>query len=82
MGRVKEKAALFDGIDPRVVHADALWWFPEQPGATPSLYGVWDHTINAIIPDDADFNDYAGDQCFRALLCRVYPAEDPKRGSV
>jgi hypothetical protein len=42
------------------------------------LYGIWEHTINAIIPDDADFNDYAGDHCFRALLCRVYPAEDPE----
>jgi anaerobic selenocysteine-containing dehydrogenase len=78
MGRIKEKARLVDWIDPRVVHADALWWFPEQPGEVPSLNGVWDHTINAIIPDDADRNDYAGDHCLRALLCRVYPLQDPK----
>jgi anaerobic selenocysteine-containing dehydrogenase len=75
LGRVKEKAQLFDGVHPQVVHADALWWYPEQPGEEPSLSGVWDCTINAIVPDDAEQNDYAGNQCFRALLCRVYPAD-------
>jgi anaerobic selenocysteine-containing dehydrogenase len=75
LGRVKEKAQLFEGIHPQVVHADALWWYPEEPGEEPSLSGVWDCTINAIVPDDAEQNDYAGNQCFRALLCRVYPAD-------
>jgi anaerobic selenocysteine-containing dehydrogenase len=74
LGRVKEKAQLSEGVHPRVVHADALWWYPEQPGEEPSLSGVWDCTINAITPDDVEQNDYAGNQCFRALLCRVYPA--------
>jgi anaerobic selenocysteine-containing dehydrogenase len=76
LGRIREKAQLFDGIHPRVVHADGLWWYPEQPGAEPSLFGVWDCTINAIVPDDLEQCDYAGDQCLRALLCRVYPAKD------
>ncbi len=76
LGRVKEKAQLFQGIHPRVVHADALWWYPEQPDGEPSLSGVWDCTINAIVPDDLEQSDYAGDQCLRALLCRVYPAND------
>jgi anaerobic selenocysteine-containing dehydrogenase len=75
LGRVKEKARLSEGVDPRVVHADALWWYPEQPGEEPSLCGVWDCTINAIVPDDVEQSDYAGNQCFRALLCRVYPAD-------
>jgi anaerobic selenocysteine-containing dehydrogenase len=75
LGRVRERAKLFEGVDPRVVHADALWWYPEQPGEEPSLSGVWDCTINAIVPDDLEQSDYAGNQCFRALLCRVYPAD-------
>jgi hypothetical protein len=28
-----------------------------------------------VIPDDPDHCDYAGDNHFRGLLCRVYPAE-------
>ena len=76
LGRVKQKAQLSEGMDPRVVHADALWWYPEQPGEEPSLCGIWDCTINAIVPDDIEQCDYAGNQCFRALLCRVYPADE------
>ena len=76
LGRVREKAQLFEGVDPRVVHADGLWWYPEQKGQEPNLFGVWDCTINAIVPDDMEQTDHAGDQCFRALLCKVYKEED------
>lgn len=76
VGRVRQQAELFDGVDPRVVHADALWWYPERSAEDPSLFGVWDCTINAIVPDDLEQCDYAGNQCFRALLCRVYPAKE------
>jgi anaerobic selenocysteine-containing dehydrogenase len=76
LGRVRQVVKLRDWMDRRVVHADGCWWYPEQPGEDPTLNGVWDCTINAIIPDDPERNDYAGDQCFRALLCRVYPAEE------
>ncbi|MDZ4245923.1 MAG: molybdopterin-dependent oxidoreductase, partial [Dehalococcoidia bacterium] len=31
-GRVRQKAALFDGLKPDVVHAEHGWWFPELPG--------------------------------------------------
>lgn len=75
VGRITEKARLFEGVHPDVVHADALWWYPERPGEEPSLFGVWDHTVNTIVPDDLEQTDYAGNQCFRALLCRVSPAE-------
>ena len=71
-GKIREKAELTDRIDPRVVHADAYWWFPEKPGNEPSLFGVWDSNINAIIPRDPKLFDYAGDYNFRGLLCKVY----------
>jgi thiosulfate reductase/polysulfide reductase chain A len=71
-GRIRQKAELTDRIDPRVVHADAYWWFPEKPGSEPSLFGVWDSNINAIIPRDPRLFDYAGDYTFRGLLCKVY----------
>jgi anaerobic selenocysteine-containing dehydrogenase len=75
LGRVKQKAQLFEGVDPRVVHADGLWWYPEQPSNEPSLSGVWEGNINAILPDDFDHTDFAGDNHFRGLLCRVHRAE-------
>ncbi|MFC2068435.1 molybdopterin-dependent oxidoreductase [Chloroflexota bacterium] len=74
VGKIKQKAQLTPGIHPRVVHADGYWWYPELPGEEPSLFGVWDSNINSILPDDPELCDYAGDNPFRGLLCRVYKA--------
>jgi thiosulfate reductase/polysulfide reductase chain A len=71
-GRVKQKAKLTESIDPRVVHADGYWWYPERPGKIPQLFDIWESNINMIFPDDPEFCDYAGDNYFRALLCKVY----------
>ena len=75
LGRIRQKAQLVEGIHPQVVHADGYWWYPEQPGADPSLFGVWESNINSILPDDLEHCDYAGDNNFSGLLCRVYPAK-------
>ncbi len=71
-GRVKLKVELNENNDPRVVHADGYWWYPERPGKAPQLFDIWESNINTIIPDDPEFCDYAGDNYFRALLCKVY----------
>ena len=76
VGTVRQKAQLVEGIHPKVVHADAYWWYPEQPGTAPCLFGIWDSNINSILPDDLEHCDYAGDNNLRGLLCRVYPAKD------
>jgi thiosulfate reductase/polysulfide reductase chain A len=75
LGRITQKANITTGIDPRVVHADGYWWYPEMPGEDPCLFGVWESNINAILPDDPEVCDYAGNNCFRALLCKVYKAK-------
>jgi thiosulfate reductase/polysulfide reductase chain A len=71
-GRVRQKAKLTQGIDTRVVHADGYWWYPEREEKIPTLFDVWESNINAIIPDGPEYCDYAGDNYFRALLCKVY----------
>ena len=71
-GKIKQKAKLDDGIDPKVIHADGFWWYPEETAKDPNLFGVWKSNVNAITPDNLESFDYAGDNAFRALLCRVY----------
>lgn len=80
-GRIRQRAKVWDGIDPRVVHADGYWWYPELPGKDPCLFGVWESNINAITPGNVESFDYAGDNAFRGLLCRVYKAKDFESGS-
>ena len=71
-GRIRQKVKLTDSIDPRVVHADGYWWYPERPGKIPQFFDAWESNINNIIPDSAEFCTYAGDNYFRGLLCKVY----------
>ncbi|MBN1102869.1 MAG: molybdopterin-dependent oxidoreductase [Deltaproteobacteria bacterium] len=72
-GRIAQKCTLFDGIDPRVVHAQHGWWFPEEDGAEPSLHGVWKSNCNVLTNDDPDIcNPMSGGWPLRTLLCKVY----------
>lgn len=74
-GKIKQKCQLLKGIDPRVVHAQHGWWFPEQPAEEPSLHGVFESNINVCTDDDPDHcNQISGGWPLRALLCKVYKA--------
>ena len=67
------KAKLFDGIDPRVVHAEHGWWFPELPGEEPWLHGIWESNVNVLTEDDPDICDELdGGWALKTALCKVY----------
>ncbi len=76
-GRCKQKCQVTDGIDPRVIHAQHGWWFPEDRADEPSLHGVWKSNINICTDDDPDIcNPQIGVWPLRTGLCKVYRAED------
>ena len=70
-GKVRQRARLFAGMDPRIVAAQHGWWFPEK--RAPGL--GWDESNINILTD----NDYAsmdpamGATAVRTLLCKIYP---------
>ena len=47
-GKVKQVAKVDPGIDPRVVHGEHAWWFPEKEAAEPTLFGVFESNINVL----------------------------------
>jgi hypothetical protein len=49
-GRARQKASLVNTINPRVVHTRHGWWYPEQVGDEPNLFGVWKSNINNLVP--------------------------------
>lgn len=73
-GRVRQKAKLTSGIDPRVIHVQHGWWFPEQSGPE---YGIWTSNANLLTNNQPPYDPAMGTYQLRALLCRVAPAEDP-----
>ena len=73
-GRIRQKAKLTTGIDPRVIHVQHGWWFPEQPGPE---YGVWTSNANLLTDNKPPYDPAMGTYQLRALLCRVGPADVP-----
>jgi anaerobic selenocysteine-containing dehydrogenase len=72
-GRVRMKCKYFTGIDPRVVHAEHGWWFPELPGEEPWLHGAFESNVNVLTDDDPDAcNKLSGGWPLKTGLCKVY----------
>ncbi len=68
-GRVRQRARLFAGIDPRVVNAQHGWWFPENkdPG-----HGWKESNINILTDNAFESCDPAmGATSVRTLLCNI-----------
>ncbi len=78
-GKVRQRAKLFAGMDPRIVSAEHGWWFPEKkdPG-----HG-WDESNINMLTDNAYENcDPAmGATHVRTLLCRIYPEKEGRQQS-
>ena len=53
LGCAIEKAQITTIIDPRVIHAQHGWWYPEQDAEEPNLNGLWKTSINSLIPHRA-----------------------------
>jgi thiosulfate reductase/polysulfide reductase chain A len=70
-GRMRQKAKLTDGIDPRVIHAQHGWWFPDQPGPE---YGVRQSNVNLLTDNGPPYDPAMGTYQLRGLLCRVSKA--------
>ncbi len=71
-----QRCQYYEGIDPRVVHAQHGWWYPEMPGEEPWLHGAWISNINVLTYDDLELCDEAlGCWPLKTLQCRVYPVK-------
>jgi anaerobic selenocysteine-containing dehydrogenase len=71
-GKIKQKAALNNSIDPRVISASYGWWFPERELG--QFFG-WDEANINILTDDAPpYSPEMGSPKMKGFLCRVYKA--------
>ena len=73
-GSCVEKARVSWEVQPRVVHATHGWWYPEQEGEAPNLFGVYKSSINSLIP-----MGYVGKLGYGApyknMICTISKAE-------
>jgi anaerobic selenocysteine-containing dehydrogenase len=67
--RVRLKVKLTTNIDPRVVHAQHGWWFPEKPAPE---HGCFESNIDVVLSDDPPREKICGSVPTRGTLCRFY----------
>jgi anaerobic selenocysteine-containing dehydrogenase len=79
LGRCRFKAKVTLVVPPWMVMAAHGWWFPEEPGAEPSLFGVWKSNINQLIPMGYQGQDGLGAP-IKHVLCKVYKVRGEGEG--
>ncbi|MDR2197767.1 MAG: molybdopterin-dependent oxidoreductase [Coriobacteriales bacterium] len=82
-GRARQKAHLVITIDPRVVHCRHGWWYPEQDGEEPNLFGTWKSNVNTLVPH-FDIGRLGFGAPFKSVFCSIKKVDDldsivPKR---
>lgn len=73
-GKCQEKVNVTPTIKEGVVHAMHGWWYPEQSGEEPNLFGNWKSNINVTMPHKVNGKMGFGD-CFKNMICKVYPGD-------
>ena len=71
-GEALMKAKVTEAVDEKTVHGQHGWWFPEESGDEPNLYGTFRSQINNLCP-----NGHMGKLGFGApnkcMCCNVEP---------
>ena len=67
--RVRFKVKLTDNVDPRVIHAQHGWWFPENPAPD---HGCFESNIDVVLSDDPPREEICGSVPTRGTLCKIY----------
>ncbi len=49
-GEARFKAEVTPVIKPGILNCAHGWWFPEQDGEEPNLFGVWKSNFNSLVP--------------------------------
>lgn len=75
-GKIVQRLALNDELDPRIVVVSFGWWFPERS----STLFDWDKSnINVLTRSEPPYDPGIGTSDLRGIPCRVRPIPDASR---
>lgn len=74
-GKAKFKAKVSPIVRAGIVHAQHGWWFPEQEGEAPNLFGVWQSNCNDLVPNH--YNSKLGYGApHKCMSCNIRPLDE------
>ena len=68
LGKVKRKVMITKRVKPTEIQTLHGWWMPEQEGAEPNLFGVWDYQINQLVPGPQESQSGFGGGQYKTTL--------------
>ena len=74
-GECVQKARVSEIVDEKTVHAQHAWWFPEEDGSEPNLYGNFRSNINNLLPN-FHFGKLGFGAPNKCLVCKVEPISE------
>ena len=73
LGQIVQKAHITEEVSEQLIHLEHAWWFPEQDGEAPHLYGAFDANPNVLMPDD-DTSVTGYGAPYKNGICRIAKA--------
>jgi len=71
-GKAVFKLKISDRMQDHMIHLEHGWWFPEEDGKIPNLFGVFKSNCNTLCPDQDGFvADEIGSWPYTALTCTI-----------
>lgn len=74
-GEAKLKAKVTPTVYRGLLHAQHGWWFPEEDGNEPNLFGVWRSNINSLVPTKT-IGRLGFGAPFKSMICNVKPLDE------
>lgn len=73
-GKIRQRVSCTESMKEGTVLVQHAWWFPEQDGSEPNLYGVWKANANSLIPNRPSEFGFGAD--IKSVLCKIYKANE------
>ncbi|MEE8723116.1 MAG: molybdopterin-dependent oxidoreductase [Eggerthellaceae bacterium] len=69
-GEARFKAEITPIIKPGIINCAHGWWFPEQDGEEPNLFGVWKSNFNSLVPH-MDIGKLGFGAPYKGVMCNM-----------
>lgn len=79
LGKCVERARISNEVPERVVHATHGWWYPEEEGEAPNLFGTWKSNVNKLIPM-YKVGKLGYGAPYKNVLCKIYKVDGYEAG--